>query len=93
MLSVMKQVNALQLRQSMGKVVEGILRTGEPVILEKGRKPVAVLISIKDFEERFVEKAAAEARQALLAEIETLSRVSSDTTSSVDILREARGGI
>ncbi|MCL4449151.1 MAG: type II toxin-antitoxin system Phd/YefM family antitoxin [Actinobacteria bacterium] len=89
----MKQVNALQLRQSMGKVVEGILRTGEPVILEKGRKPVAVLISIKDFEERFVEKAAAEARQALLAEIETLSRVSSDTTSSVDILREARGGI
>jgi PHD/YefM family antitoxin component YafN of YafNO toxin-antitoxin module len=77
----------------MGKVVEGILRTGEPVILEKGRKPVAVLISIKDFEERFVEKAAAEARQALLAEIETLSRVSSDTTSSVDILREARGGI
>lgn len=73
--------------------MEGILRTGEPVILEKGRKPVAVLISIKDFEERFVEKAAAEARQALLAEIETLSRVSSDTTSSVDILREARGGI
>ncbi len=91
MVSVMKTVTALELRQSMGKVIDIIRSTGEPVVLERGRKPVAVLISLQDFEERFVEKDAAQARQKLLAEIDSIARRSADTTSAVDILREARG--
>lgn len=87
----MKRVNALALRQSLGKVVASLQRSGEPILLEKGRKPVAVLISLRDFEERFVEKAATEARERILEEIDRLARRSTDATPAVEVLRELRG--
>lgn len=88
----MKTVNALQLRQSLGAVVEELERSGEPVLLQKGRRPVAVLISLRDFQERFVERAAAEAREELLARMDRLARPATDPTPAVEILRELRGG-
>lgn len=87
----MRKVNALELRQSLGKVVEVIQRTGEPILLEKGRRPVAVLISLRDFQERFVEMAAAEARDRILKDMDQLARTSVDPTPSVEALRELRG--
>jgi prevent-host-death family protein len=87
----MKRVNALALRQSLGKVIASLERTGEPILLEKGRRPVAVLISLRDFEERFVEKAATEARERILEEIDRLARSSIDRTPAVEVLRELRG--
>ena len=75
----MKRVTALQLRQSLGKVVATLQRTGEPILLEKGRRPVAVLVSLKDFQERFVEKAAVEARERILAEMDALATESADS--------------
>ena len=88
----MKRVNALELRQSLGKVVAALQRNGEPIILEKGRRPVAVLISLRDFQERFVEKAAAEERAQVLEEMDQLARASSDPKPGVELLRELRGG-
>lgn len=88
----MRRVNALELRQSLGKVVAALQRNGEPIILEKGRRPVAVLISLRDFQERFVEKAAAEARAQVLQEMDRLASTSADPTPGVEILRELRGG-
>ena len=89
---VMKRINALQLRQSLAKVMATLERNGEPILVERGRKPVGVLISLRDYEERFVEKTAAEARRRLLAEMDALVRPSLDKTSSVEILRGLRGG-
>lgn len=93
MFSVMNRVNALELRQSLGKVLARLQAGGEPIIVEKGRRPVAALISLKDFEERFVEKAASQARAEIMAEIDRMARVSVDPTPAVDILRELRGTI
>lgn len=86
----MKKVNVLALRQSLGAVVAKLQRNGEPVLLEKGRKPVAVLISLRDFRERFVEKAASAERARILEKMDGLTRKSADTTSAVEILRELR---
>ncbi|MFA5890401.1 MAG: type II toxin-antitoxin system Phd/YefM family antitoxin [Actinomycetota bacterium] len=87
----MKKVTALDLRQSLGKIVEAILDDGEPILLEKGRRPVAVLISIRDFQERFAEKDAGEARAKILEEMDALSMRSIDPTPGVEVLRELRG--
>ncbi len=86
----MREVTALQLRQSLGKVISRLMRTGEPVLLKKGREPVGVLISLKDFEERFVDKAAHERRLGIMDAIEALARDSSDDVSSAQALRELR---
>jgi len=86
----MKSVNAVELRQSLGRVCASLQRGGPPVLLAKGRQPVAVLISLRDFHERFAERAAAEARQALLQEIDALARPSADRTPAGEILRQGR---
>jgi prevent-host-death family protein len=65
----MKEVTAAELRQAMGKVAKRLARTGEPVLLTLDNQPVGVIVSVKDFEERFVLHDAAARRQRLLAEI------------------------
>ncbi len=88
----MKSVTALELRQSFSKIANLLEQNQEPVLLLRGKKPIAVLISLRDYEERFAEKAAREARRALLAEIDDLARPSTDTTPAADVLHEARYG-
>jgi prevent-host-death family protein len=68
-LCVMREVTAAELRQAMGKVAKRLERTGEPVLLTLGNKPVGVIVSMKDFEERFALHDAAQRRQALMQEI------------------------
>ena len=87
----MKRVSALDLRQSLGKVVRDLKRTGEPVILEKRHEAVAVLITLEDFEERFAEKAASSARRVLLAKMDAMARQSIDAVAAEEILAEVRG--
>lgn len=89
----MKIVNALKLRQSLGKVLDGIRRTGKPVMIEKGRRPAAVIISLADFERRFVDVTAAEKRREIARQIreERERRRPDDGPSAVDLIRELRG--
>ncbi|MBI5504498.1 MAG: type II toxin-antitoxin system Phd/YefM family antitoxin [Deltaproteobacteria bacterium] len=86
----MKTINALQLRQSLGKVVAALEKTGEPILLERGRKPVGVIVSIQDFQERFVEKSATAERKKIFDEIARLAIASRDRTPVAKILRELR---
>jgi PHD/YefM family antitoxin component YafN of YafNO toxin-antitoxin module len=86
----MKHISAVQLRQSVGKVVRMLEKNNEPIILDKGNKAVAVLISIKDFNERFVERAAEEARIELAKKIDKIAMVSVSPTPAEDVLRELR---
>lgn len=60
------KVNALQIRQSLGKILEKLKKTDEPIIIEKSREPVAVLISIKTFRERFIDYREEQKRRELL---------------------------
>src|SRR2546421_9986503 len=86
----MKKVTALQLRQSLSKVLSGLEKTGEPILLQRGQRPVGVIISLKDFRERFVEKAASEERHRIFEEMDRLVRKPADLTPAIEILRELR---
>lgn len=87
----MKRINAVQLRQSLAKLVSALQKSGEPILLERGRKPVAAIISLRDYRERFVEKAASEDRDRVLEAIDKLARRSADPSPAIEILREMRG--
>ena len=86
----MKSASALELRQSLGRVIARLKKSKEPILLTKDNVPVAVLICIEDYEERFVEKHASARRQELLAQIDVLARRSAKPRAAVDILRELR---
>ena len=62
----MEKVNALKIRQAFGKILKNLQEKNEPIMIEKGRNEVAVLIPIKAFRERFIEYQEKEKRDQIL---------------------------
>lgn len=88
----MKSVNALELRQSLGKVLRTLERDGAPILVERARRPSAVLISLKDYNERFVDRAADEERRTIVRRIEEIRLRAPRGRTSLDVLRSLRNG-
>ena len=87
----MKEVNALRLRNHLGKIIEELNATGEPVLISKARKIRAVLITPDQYERRFLDYQAEEKKKQILADITALKADRIGVEDSVDVLRELRG--
>ncbi|RLB36390.1 MAG: hypothetical protein DRH20_09850 [Deltaproteobacteria bacterium] len=88
---VMEQVNALKLRNNLGEILDRLNRTGKPILVTKGRKLRAVLVTPDDFEKRFLDVRAREERERFLNEVDSLRKKRKLRTSSVELLRRLRG--
>ncbi|HYX05126.1 MAG TPA: type II toxin-antitoxin system Phd/YefM family antitoxin, partial [Bacteroidales bacterium] len=62
----MEQVNALKMRNNLGKILDRLNETGEPILVSKGRKLRAVLVTPEDFEKRFLDYRIKEDKKKLL---------------------------
>jgi prevent-host-death family protein len=87
----MDTVNALEVRNRLGEVLDRLEKTGEPVLVSKGRRVRAVLITPEDFQRRFLDRQVEERRTQLLDQIRAMRRPSMSPRSSLDLLRELRG--
>jgi len=86
----MKSVNALKLRQQLGSIIRSLQETGKPVLIERNSKPAAVLISLEDYQKRFVDREADEKRKEMVAVLlRTRLRLPVGKTS-LDLVREGR---
>lgn len=56
----MKTVNALKIRNHLGEILEELNKTGNPILVSKGRKVQAVLITPEQFKRRFLDYQAEE---------------------------------
>lgn len=63
----MKEVTAVDLRKSLKTLAKSIEK--EPVLVKLGQTPVGVLVSMKDFREKFSLEAARADREKIVAEI------------------------
>lgn len=86
----MKHVNALELRQNLGRVLRGLEKGGEPVVIDRQRQPAAVLISLVDYQKRFVDKDADEQRRAVVERIRALEFSPPRGKTTLDLLRKVR---
>ncbi|UCE42393.1 MAG: type II toxin-antitoxin system Phd/YefM family antitoxin [Candidatus Aminicenantes bacterium] len=87
----MKTVNALKIRNHLGEVLEELNKTGRPILVSKGRKIQAVLITPDQFKKRFLDYQAEEEKKRLLEVIKASRAKRKGTKDSVDVLRELRG--
>ena len=87
----MSTVNALEIRNHLGEVLDRLEKTGEPVLVSKGRRIRAVLITPEDYEKRFLDRQVEERRIELLARIKEMRRPPTMPRQSLDVLRELRG--
>jgi prevent-host-death family protein len=87
----MKTVNALKIRNHLGEILDMLNETGEPIIVSRGRKQQAVLITLEQFQKRFLDFQAEEKKQELLDRILELKDRRTGKTESLEVLRELRG--
>ena len=88
---VMKTVNALKIRNHLGEVLEELNKTGKPILVSKGRKIQAVLITPEQFQRRFLDYQAEEKKKKLIEAIQSMKAKRKGTKNSLDVLRELRG--
>jgi prevent-host-death family protein len=65
----MKTTSALDMRQSLGKILDQLRKDGKPVLVEQRSQPAAVLISIDDYRKRFADVDADNLRKEIVARI------------------------
>ena len=87
----MRTVNALKIRNNLGEVLDLLNNTGEPILVSKGRKLRAVLITPEQFKRRFLDYQTEERKRQLLETIKDLRDNSLERKGSVEVLRELRG--
>jgi prevent-host-death family protein len=87
----MEEVNALTIRNKLGEILDRLEQKGEPILISKGRKIKAVLVTPSQFERRFLDHQAEEKRASLLKSIKALSRKRIKEETSLQALRTLRG--
>ena len=88
----MHKTNALAMRRALGTILRRLQHDGEPILVEHNREPAAVLISLRDFEEHFVDKVAAGERERLARDILAMrARARPTRRKAVELVRELRG--
>lgn len=86
----MKKTNALQLRQNLGGVLKALLKDGKPILVERQSKPTAVLITIEDYEKRFVDVEADLKRVEIVERIKNARLNVPSGSSSLQLLHQGR---
>ena len=87
----MEEVNALKLRNNLGEILDRLQEKGEPILVSKGRKIRAVLVTPEQFEKRFLDWQAEEQRKRFLENVAKLKKKTKSKLDSLTILRQLRG--
>ncbi|HEC31696.1 MAG TPA: type II toxin-antitoxin system Phd/YefM family antitoxin, partial [Deltaproteobacteria bacterium] len=70
----METVNALKVRNNLGKILDRLEKTKEPILISKGRKIRAVLVTPEDFERRFLDVKVREDKKRFLETVRLLRK-------------------
>jgi PHD/YefM family antitoxin component YafN of YafNO toxin-antitoxin module len=87
----MEEVNALKIRNNLGEILDRLNATGEPILVSKGRKLRAVLVTPEDFEKRFLDHKIKEDKKHLLDTLYALRKKKKEPMESIALLRQLRG--
>ncbi len=87
----MEEVNALKIRNNLGKILDRLNKSGEPILISKNRKIRAVLVTPEQFERRFLDWQAQDERQRFLAAMKQLKKSRKGNITTLDVLRKLRG--
>jgi len=87
----MEVVNALRIRNNLGEILDRLNDKGEPILISKGRKIKAVLVTPEQFERRFLDWQAHEEKRRFLDLVRRLRKGRKEKVSSLSVLRQLRG--
>ena len=87
----MEEVNALKLRNNLGEILDRLRDKGEPILVSKGKKLRAVLVTPEQFEKRFLDWQVEAQRKRFLNNVASLKKKNMNRLESLTVLRQMRG--
>jgi PHD/YefM family antitoxin component YafN of YafNO toxin-antitoxin module len=87
----MRQVNALKIRNHLGEVLNMLAADSEPILISKGRKIAAVLITQEQYQRRFLDHQTEEKKRKMLERLAEMKANRVGSRNSLSLLRELRG--
>jgi prevent-host-death family protein len=91
----MKTVTALDLRKKLGSFLNDVSKKGEQVMISRANKPLAVLISLAEYEEKVLNKNREKKLEEISSEMDRWKKKHLKATANIDIvkvIREVREG-
>ena len=70
----MEEINALKLRNNLGEILDRLRDKGEPILISKGKKLRAVLVTPEQFEKRFLDWQIEAQRKRFLNNVTNLKK-------------------
>lgn len=86
----MKTITTLDLRKKLGAVLNEVSGKGEQVVVSRANKPLAVLISFEEYEEKVVKKNRENKLRAIAAEMERWKQQHLKETVHIDLVKAIR---
>jgi antitoxin (DNA-binding transcriptional repressor) of toxin-antitoxin stability system len=87
----MEEINALTVRNKLGELLDRLEKKGEPILIRKGHKIKAVLITLSQFQKRFLDYQAEEKKIAFLKAIKEMGKPRTGKVTCLQTLRTLRG--
>jgi prevent-host-death family protein len=91
----MKNVTALDLRKKLGSFLNEVSKKGEQVMISRANRPLAVLISLAEYEEKVLNRNREKKLEKISSEMDRWKKRHLKATANVDIvkvIREVREG-
>lgn len=90
----MKTITALELRKKLGSVLDSVATGRAPVCISRANKPLAVLISVQEYEEKIARTHRQERLESVAKEMDRWREQHKGMTrlNSVELVRMVRDG-
>lgn len=86
----MKTMTALDLRKKLGSVLNDVSRRKEQVVISRANKPLAVIISVDEYEEKVLKKNREQKLRDISAKMEQWREKHKKKTIHIDAVKAIR---
>lgn len=86
----MKTITTLDLRKKLGSVLDDVSKNGKEIIISRANRPLAVMISIQEYEEKILKKNKAHKLKEISAKMDEWRRRHGKETAHIDVVKAIR---
>lgn len=86
----MQTLTTMDLRKNLGHILDMVAEKNESVIISRANKPLAVLLSIDEYEDKVQKKNRTQRLEALSSSMEVWRERNRTATTGVDVVQAVR---
>lgn len=88
----MQTLTTMELRKNMGHILDMVAEKNESVTISRANKPLAVILSIAEYEEKVQKKNRGQRLEALSGAMDAWRERNRKSTAGVDVVKAVREG-